>query len=83
MSGLDIALSLIQTASNVWSKVSSEYEQRPSTKQSTITDESNDGLTNNKNNNNGMLSLSIDYKKRILKAQSSKINSIEKFIAFQ
>lgn len=57
MSGLDIALSLIQTASNVWSKVSSEYEQRPSTKQSTITDKSNDGITNdfdtNNNNKNG------------------------------
>lgn len=51
ISGLDIALSLIETASNVWSKVSSEYEQRPSTNQSTITDKSNDGPTNNNNKN--------------------------------
>lgn len=75
MSGLDIALSLIETASNVWSKVSSEYEQEPSTKQSTITDKSNDGLTNdfdiNNNNNNGTYrySVSTDYKNQIMKAQ--------------
>lgn len=42
MGKLETVLSLIETASNVWNKVSTEFEQ----KQSTIADKSNDRPTN-------------------------------------
>lgn len=48
MGGLNSVLSLIETASNVWHKVSTEFEQ----KQSTITDKSNDRPTNDFDSNN-------------------------------
>lgn len=48
MSGLQTMLTLIETASNVWNKVSNEYEQ----KQSTITDKSDDRPTNDFTNSN-------------------------------
>lgn len=58
LSGLETVLSLIETAGNVWNKVSSEFEQNPPpTKQQTINDKSNDGLINDfdtNSNNNGM-----------------------------
>ncbi|XP_031623768.1 uncharacterized protein LOC116341055 [Contarinia nasturtii] len=47
MSGFQTVLTLIETASDVWSKVSTEFEQ----KQSTITDKSNDRPTNDVDSN--------------------------------
>lgn len=52
LSGLETALSFIETASNVWNKVSSEYDKSKSAKQSTITNKSNDGLTTDSDTNN-------------------------------
>lgn len=74
--GLESVLSFVETAGNVWNKVSTEYQAKQATSQPTITDKSDNGSANNNNKIDGNGALHDERNNG--SKQNGKKNSVHK-----